>query len=99
MCGVSADDELLERALDVVAKRRARQRFEQRPAEVQRAQLGHRQPGRQALERLAVDAPARLAVVVRLVVEQRKARFLERLQVAADGPRRHAHRAPRGRRW
>ena len=43
-----------------------------------------RQAGRQPLERLAVDAPARPAVVVRSVVEEREARLLERLQIAPD---------------
>ena len=78
--------QLLERALDIVAKRRAGQRLEQRAAEVQRAQLRHRQAGRQPLERLTVDPPPRLAVVVRLVVEEREARLLERLQIAPDRP-------------
>ena len=88
MCGVSADAQLLERALDVVAKRRAGQRLEQRAAEIERAQLRDRQAGGQPLERLAVDPPARPAIVVRLVVEEREAGFLERLQIAADRARR-----------
>ena len=82
--------QLLERALDVVAKRRAGERFEQRAAEVERAQLRHGQAGRQALERLAVHAPPRLAIVVALVVVEREARLFERLQVAADRARRDA---------
>ena len=60
--------ELFERALDLVAERRARQRFEQRAAEIQRAQLGQRQPGREPLERLAVDLPPRPPVVSRSIV-------------------------------
>ena len=79
--------QFLERALDVVAKRRARQRFEKGAAEVQRAQLRHGEAGRESLERLTVHAPARFSVVVGLVVVEREARFLERLQVAPDRPR------------
>ncbi len=49
MCGVSAGAELLEGAPHVVAERRAGERLDQRAAEVQRAQLRHRQAGGEAL--------------------------------------------------
>ena len=74
-------------ALDVIAEQRACERFHERAAEVQRAHFRERQARSEALERLTVDAPPRAAVVVGLVVIQREARFLERLQVAADCPR------------
>ena len=90
MCGVSAEAELLERALHFVAERRARQRLEQRAAEIERAQLGERQPGGEALERLAVDLPPRAPIVSGPIVEERKPRFFERLQIAADRAGRHA---------
>ena len=82
--------QLLERALDIVAERRARERLEERAAEIERAQLGQREPGREPLERLAVDAPPRPPIVARSIVVEREARFLERLQVAADRARRDA---------
>src|SRR5207248_11486623 len=49
---------------------------------------GDGEPGGEALERLAVHAPARLAVVARTVVVERETRLLERLEVAADRARR-----------
>ena len=64
------------------------ERFEQRAAEIQRAQLGQRQARGQSLECLAVDHPARPAIVVRTIVVERKAGFFERLKIAADRPRR-----------
>ena len=79
--------ELLEGAFDVVSERRPRQRFEERAAEMERAQLRQRQAGGEALERLAVHVPPRPPVVVRSIVVEREAGFLERLQVAADGAR------------
>ena len=77
--------QLLERALDVVSEGRAGQRFEERAAEIERAQLRQRQSCRQPFERLAVDAPARPPIVVRSIVVDGEARFLEGLEVAADG--------------
>jgi hypothetical protein len=81
--------QLLERALEVVSKRRAGERLEQRPAEIQGAQLGDREAGTQTLERVAIHLPARAAVVARTIVEEREARFLERLEIAADRAGRH----------
>ena len=80
--------ELLEGAPHVVAERRAGERLDERPTEVKRAQLGHGETGGEPLEGLAVQAPARAPVVARSIVEDRKAGFLERLQVAPDRPRR-----------
>src|SRR5207253_9980280 len=45
---------------------------------------GERQPGGEPLERLAIDLPPRPPIVCRPIVEEGKARFLERLQIAAD---------------
>jgi len=45
--------ELVEGALEMGAKRRRGQRFEDRPTEVEGAQLGPCEAGRDALERLA----------------------------------------------
>src|SRR5262249_23739804 len=81
--------ELLERAFDFAAERGARERLEERAAEIQRTQLRHRETGRQALEGLAVHAPPRFPVVVGPIVVERKAGFLERLQIAPDRARRH----------
>ena len=85
MCGVSAELSFSKARLQLVAKWRAGQRFEQRPAEIQRAQLGQRQTRRQPLERLAIQRPPRLAVVSRAVVVDRKTGLLERLQIAPYG--------------
>src|SRR5206468_2024056 len=82
--------ELLEGALEVVAKGRTRKRLEERAAEIKRAQFRQGQACGDRTKGLSVDDPARPPVVVRPIVEQRKPRFLERLQIAADGPRRHA---------
>ena len=88
--------ELFEGAFHIVAERRARQRLEQRAAEVEGAQLGERETGREALEHLAVDAPACPPIVVGPVVVEREPGFFERLQVAPDRARRDA--AARGER-
>ena len=76
--------QLFERALDIVTERRAGQRFEQRAAEIQRAQLGDGQAGGEALEGLAAHLPPRAAVVMRSIVVERKSRFFERLEVAPN---------------
>src|SRR5207249_47373 len=76
--------ELLERALDVVSKRRAGERFEERAREIQGAQLRDREASRQSLERLTVHEPPRLPVVSLFVVEQGEAGLLECLQVTAN---------------
>ena len=85
--------QLVERTLQLATKRRSRQRFEQRSAEVQRAQLRQRQPSRKPLECLSVHHPSRPPIVARAVVIDRKPRLLERLQIAADRPRRDAAEA------
>jgi hypothetical protein len=71
--------ELLEGALDLVAKRRARQRLEERPAEVECAELRQREACSQPFECLAVDPPPRAAIFLRLVVVERESRGFERL--------------------
>src|SRR5262249_8724438 len=76
------------RTLHVVAERRAGQRLDERAAEIQRAQLGDRQAGRQALEGLAVHPPARLAVVGRSIVVEREAGGLQGLEITPDGSSR-----------
>ena len=81
--------ELVERAAEIVTKRGAGERFEQRPAEVQRAQLGDGQAGGEALEGLSVQTPAGPAVIVGVVVVDREADFLEGLQIAPDRSCRH----------
>ena len=63
--------ELFERALELVAERRAGERLEQRAAEVERAQLRQRQPGGEPLERLAVDAST--ASAHRRAIDRRRA--------------------------
>src|SRR5207244_3215656 len=68
----------------------SRERFEESAAEIQRAQLRERQPRRHRPKRLAVDRPARAPIVLRSIVEERKAGFLERLQIASNGAGRHA---------
>jgi hypothetical protein len=78
-----------ERAFDVVLERRAGERPDQCPAEIERAQFRKRQARSQPLECLAVDLPSCLAVVAIAVVEQRKPSLFERLKIATDGPRCH----------
>src|SRR5205085_8619388 len=56
-------------------------------AQVRRAELGDGEPGGEALERLPVHAPARLAVVARAVVVEGEPGFLERLEIAANRAR------------
>src|SRR5438876_4435412 len=71
--------ELVEGAFHFVAERRARERLEQCATEIERAQLGERQTGREALERLAVNLPPRSPIVSGSIVEERETRLLERL--------------------
>ena len=79
--------ELVERALQIVEHRRAGEALEQRAAEIERAQLGERQPASgQRADGLGVHAPE-LRAVDRLV-EDGEAGRLQRGQVAADRARR-----------
>ncbi len=55
-------------------------------AEIERAQLAEREAGLEALQHLAVQVPARTALLV-LVVVEREAGFLQRRQIAADRAR------------
>ena len=61
-------------------------RLEQVAAQVERAQLGEREPGLEALQDLTVEPPPHAAVVVALV-EQRKAGLLQRGEIAPDRAR------------
>ena len=55
-------------------------------AQIQRAELGEREPGLEAFEDLAVDSPPRAAVLVAFVVEG-EAGFLERREIPANRAR------------
>ena len=72
-----------ERVGQVPLERRAGHRLEQVAAEIERADLRQREPGFEAVEHLAVDAPSHAPVVVALVVE-REAGLLQRREVAPD---------------
>jgi hypothetical protein len=74
----------------LVPERRAGKRLDERSAEVKRAELRQGQAGCETFERLTVDAPAGAPVILRSIVEKRKASFLERLEVTPDRPRRDA---------
>ena len=89
MPGVSARGQLVEGAPQVLMERRGGQRFDQRAAEIERAQLREREAGLvEATERTLLEHPVALAVVK--IVVQRKAGCLQRFEVAADRPRRDA---------
>ena len=80
--------QLVERALELITKGRAGERFEQRPAEIQRAQFRQRQPRGEALERLPVDRPPRPSIVARSDRRRGETRLLRAPEVASDGARR-----------
>ena len=63
-------------------------RFEQVPAQVQRAELGEREAGVQSSQSVSVQPPAHAPFIVACVVE-RKPRFLERREIPPDRPCRH----------
>ena len=70
-------------------ERRAGERLDQRPAEIERAQLRQREAGLvEPAERPLLEHPVALAVVQ--VVVEREPGGLQRLEIAADGPGRHA---------
>src|SRR4029078_10738313 len=71
----------------VALKRCARDRLEHVPTEIQRAQFGEREARLDSLQYLPVEAPVRAAVLVAFVIE-RKAGFLQRRQIATNGPGR-----------
>ena len=80
---------LVERATDVLLKRRGRQALDERAREVQRAQLGQREACLvEPLESAMFERPVFFSVVG--FVEQRKACRLQRLEVATDRSRRDA---------
>ena len=74
----------------IEAERAKDDRLEQVATEIEGAHLGERKAGLDALEHLAIEAPARAAVVVTLV-EERKPRLLQRRQIAPNRPRRDIH--------
>ena len=81
--------QLVERRRHVLLERRRGEHFDQRAAEVERAQLREGEPGIvEAAERLRLERPVALAVVE--FVEQREPGGLQRLEIAADRPRRDA---------
>ena len=81
--------QLVERRRHVLLERRRGEHFDQRPAEIERAQFREREPGVvQAPERLGLERPVALAVVD--LVEEREPGGLQRLEIAADRPRRDA---------
>ena len=82
--------DLRERRAQLVGQRPAGQAFDDRAAEVQRGDVGDRQPFLHGAKRDAVEPPA-LGLVFFAFVVEREAGFLQRLQVAADRPRRDLH--------
>jgi hypothetical protein len=85
--------QLLEGAADVGLERRRGETFDERAAEVQRAQLREREPGFiETAERAMLERPESFAVV-HLVI-QREPGGLERFEIPANRPRTH----PRPRR-
>ena len=89
MPGVSAAGQLVERVAHVLLERRRREAFGQRSREVERAQLGEIEARVvETAEGALLELPVALALVH--FVEERKARLLERLEIAPDGPGRDA---------
>src|SRR5262249_9142678 len=75
--------ELVERRRDVALEGRGREAFDERPAEVQSAQLCEREAGVvEMLERPGLELPVLLAVMD--FVEEREAHRLQRLEIAPD---------------
>ena len=81
--------ELVERARDILLKRRRRQTLDERATEIQRAQFGEREAGVvEPLEGALLEHPVALAVDD-LVVEWESC-GLERFEIAPDGSSRDA---------
>jgi hypothetical protein len=81
--------ELVERDADVALKGRRREALDERAAEVERAQFREGEPGVvEPLEGALLERPVLAAVMG--FIEQREASRLQRLEIAADRPRRHA---------